>query len=259
MADDNLSLSDISFAYAKTPVLHGISTTFTKGRLTAICGPNGCGKSTLLNIAAAQMTPLQGQVQLGQQPLNRMPPKVRARHIAMLPQTPHAPSEMNVRDLAALGRYAYRGALSGLSVEDQNAVDCALQATNMAALADQPLAALSGGQKQRAWISMTLAQSAPWLLLDEPTNHLDVTHAVEVMELLSDLVAREGKTVVVVMHDLNLMARFSDDVVLMDQGRIVAEGCFAAAVDEERLSNIYCRPITFGQLEGRERPFIVVE
>ncbi|SFR31549.1 iron complex transport system ATP-binding protein [Yoonia tamlensis] len=259
MTNQGLTIKDVSFAYAGTPVLHDVSATFAKGRLTAICGPNGCGKSTLLNIAAAQLTPSRGAVHLDGQPLAQIPPKSRAKQIAMLPQSPHVPSELKVRDLVGLGRYAHRTALSGLSVDDHDAIDAALKSTKLDAYAHRPIAALSGGQKQRAWISMTLAQSAPWVLLDEPTNHLDVTHAVETIELLWDLVQAENRTVVVVLHDLNLMARFADDVILMDQGRIIAQNTFAEAVTEKRLSAIYKRSISFGHLNNRERPFIVVD
>lgn len=259
MTDQTLSLSDITFSYGKTQVLHDISARFSPGRLTAICGPNGCGKSTLLNVAAAQLCADAGTVTLAGQPLATMPPKDRAKRLAMLPQSPHAPPELRVYDLVALGRFAHRSALSGLSQGDKTAIASALDATNMTAFADRPLAALSGGQKQRAWIAMTLAQTAPWLLLDEPTNHLDVTHAIETMELLRALVDRDGKTAIVVLHDLNLMARFADDVVLMEQGRILAQDQFSTAVDETRLSGLYRRPVRFGAMKGRDRPFIVVD
>ncbi|MEM8786906.1 MAG: ABC transporter ATP-binding protein [Pseudomonadota bacterium] len=258
MADPELSLTEIAFAYGSLPVLSDVTHRFAPGRLTVICGPNGSGKSTLFRVASGQDRPRSGAARLGRTDIARLPAKTRARAMAMLPQSPDAPAELLVRDLVALGRYAYRRPLAGLAPQDRAAIDAALAATDIATLADRPLAELSGGQKQRAWIAMTLAQQAPILLLDEPTNHLDISHAVETMHLLRHLVEREGKTVIAVLHDINLMTSFADEVVLMKAGRIVAAGPFAATVSEARLSALYDRPCRFGAIEGSDRPFVQV-
>lgn len=200
----------------------------------------------------------QGSVMLNEQPLGLQTTRQRAQSLAMLPQTPEAPMELSVAHLVALGRYAYRTPLAGLSPADQAAIDAAMAATHLTELRQRPLSALSGGQRQRAWIAMTLAQEAAWMLLDEPTNHLDVAHAIETMGLLKTLTENQGKSVVVVLHDMNLMARFADDVVLMHNGEIVAHGPFESTVTETRLGDIYGRRCQFGHVSGRQRPFIVM-
>ena len=253
-----LDLTNITFGYRDANVLHDVSISFAPGRLTAICGPNGSGKSTLLHLAAGQARPAQGHVTLNGAALHALSSKVRAQQLAMLPQTPDAPAELIVRDLVALGRYAYRTPIAGLSAKDNVVIEAALAATDMLDLALRPLAALSGGQRQRAWIAMTLAQEAPWLLLDEPTNHLDVAHAIEAMELLQTLVRRDGKSAVVVLHDINLMARFADDVVLLKDGQIVAAGPFDETETEECMSDVYGRRCRFGNAPVWRRPFIAV-
>lgn len=259
MAKADLSLSDIDFAYGAVPALSGVSHAFAPGRLTAICGPNGSGKSTFFRIASGQMRPQRGQVLLGGRDVMNFPAKDRARRIAMLPQTPEAPAELLVRDLVGLGRYAHRRPLAGLSARDRAAIDGALQATETLELADRPLAELSGGQRQRAWIAMTLAQDAPLILLDEPTNHLDISHAVEAMQLLRRLVDEDGKTIIVVLHDINLMTEFADEVVLMKGGSVTASGPFDNTVSEMNLSSLYGRSCRFGSIAGRSRPFVVVD
>lgn len=259
MVETGLALSEIRFSYLKKPVLDNLSITFSPGRLTAICGPNGSGKSTLLHVAAMQSRSEQGSVMLNEQNLLQQSTRKRAQALAMLPQTPEAPRELTVGSLVALGRYAYRTPLAGLSPADRAAIDAALTATHLNDLQHRPLSALSGGQRQRAWIAMTLAQETQWMLLDEPTNHLDVAHAIETMELLDTLTKQQGKSVVVVLHDMNLMARFADDVVLMQNGKIVASGPFNSTVTESRLSDIYGRACQFGHIDGRERPFIVMQ
>ncbi|MGR3434512.1 MAG: ABC transporter ATP-binding protein, partial [Shimia sp.] len=222
-----------------------------------ICGPNGCGKSTLFGVATGQLAPSGGSVTLGAEPIRAIPAKMRARRMALLPQSPDAPADLGVADLVALGRYAHRRAFAGLLPADRSAIARALDATDLADLADRPLAALSGGQRQRAWIAMTLAQDAPLILLDEPTNHLDVSHAIETMRLLRGLV-EAGKTVVVVLHDINLMAAFADEVVLMKDGRIAAAGTFETVVTEPAISALYGLPCTFATAPNRDRPMLAM-
>lgn len=253
-----LTLANVSFGYGDTPIIKGVSHAFRPGKLTAICGPNGSGKSTLFGLASGQLRASGGDVLLGIESVRSFPSKARARAMAMLPQGPEAPPELLVKDLVTLGRYAHRSPMAGLSEQDHSAIEDALAATNMEEFADRALSSLSGGQRQRAWIAMVLAQQAPLVLLDEPTNHLDISHAVETLDLLKKLVADEGKTVITILHDINLMASHADDVVLLKDGEVLSAGRFETAVSEKALTTLYDRQCTFGAVPGRQRPFIVV-
>lgn len=254
---ETLSLQNVSYSYDADPVLIDVSHEFQAGKLTVICGPNGSGKSTLCGVASGMSMPSHGNVFLNSERVADIAPKARAKRMAMLPQSPDAPSELLVRDLVALGRYAYRRPFSSLGDDDKTAIDQALAATDMVSLTERQLSTLSGGQKQRAWIAMIIAQEAPLLLLDEPTNHLDVTHAVETLELLRSFVTAAGKTVVTILHDINLMAAFADDAVLMKDGRVMTAGAFENTVTENVVSELFGRKFQFGHLKGRDRPFIV--
>ena len=258
MAEDELQLQNIAFSYGAAPVIRDVTYRFQPGRFTAICGPNGSGKSTLLGLAAGHFMPSQGQVILNGKDIAQMRPKDRALQMAMLPQSPEAPDELTIRQLVALGRYARRKPFAALSHEDELAIDAGLAATDIVDLAARPLSALSGGQRQRAWIAMILAQKAPLILLDEPTNHLDIVHAVETLDLLKMLVTAQGKTVIAVLHDLNLMASHCDDAVLMRDGQIVAAGAFDTTVTEQTLHDLYQKPFAFGRIKGHARPFVTL-
>lgn len=258
MSETTLELNAVTFGYGAKQVLQDVTCAFRSGHLTAICGPNGSGKSTLLGIASGQLKAGSGTSQLNGIDIASFSHKARARVMAVLPQSPEAPPELPVRDLVALGRYARRRPLASLSDEDQSAIAVALRQTDMEELADRPLSELSGGQRQRAWIAMVLAQEAPLILLDEPTNHLDIAHAVETMDLLKRLVTEQRKTVITVLHDINLMASHADEVVLMKDGKITARGDFGSVVNENRISDLYKRACVFGAVAGRERPFIVI-
>lgn len=258
MADSVLSYKNVSFSYSRKPVLKNFSYDFRPGKLTAICGPNGSGKSTLARLASGMDQPQKGEIRLGSRHVRELPARQRARKMAMLPQSPEAPVDLLVRDLIALGRYAHRQPFSGLSPQDHSAIEAGMAATEIQNFADRPLSSLSGGQRQRAWIAMILAQEAPLLLLDEPTNHLDISHAVETLDLLRDLVKVHGKTAIVILHDINLMASHSDDVVLLKDGCKLRAGAFEDTVSESALSELYEREISFGSISGLKRPFIVV-
>lgn len=207
-----------SGGYGGRPVLEGLDLALPAGRMTALCGPNGCGKSTVLRLMRRSLPEAGGAALLRGEPMERLRAEALAREMAMLSQSPSAPPELTVREVVAMGRYAWgpRGAHS--------AVEAALRRTGLAALADRPLGTLSGGQRQRAWIAMVIAQEAPVILLDEPINHLDIAHALETLDLLRDLTEREGRTVGVVLHDLNLAAAHAHDIAFLREGRVVAHG-----------------------------------
>ena len=210
-------------AYGEHTVLNGVDFQVPEGELTVILGPNACGKSTTLK-ALARVNPLkEGEVRLDGTPL---------------PQTPEAPSGVTVADVVARGRYPHQSLLRSWSDEDERACVEAMQAANVLELAERPIEALSGGQRQRVWIAMTLAQQTPLILLDEPTTYLDITHQIEVLNLTKKLHA-EGRTVAVVLHDLNLAFRYATHVVLMKQGRIIAQGDPRAIITPELIQEVF--------------------
>lgn len=204
-------------------VVHDLDLSITAGAVTAIIGPNGCGKSTLLRALARLLAPQHGTVLLDGSDLHRLPTRQVARQLGLLPQGPVTPDGITVSDLVRRGRTPHTSVFHQWSKADQLAVDRALTTTGMTGLADEQVDSLSGGQKQRAWLAMVVAQDTPLLLLDEPTTHLDMAHQLDVLELVRDL-HRTGKTVVMVLHDVNQAARYAHHIVAMHDGRIAAAG-----------------------------------
>ncbi|WP_320670850.1 ABC transporter ATP-binding protein [Patulibacter defluvii] len=218
-------------AYGERTVLDGLDVALPAGRVTAIVGANACGKSTLLR-ALARIVPLRaGEVRLAGEDVSALAPRALARRLGFLPQSPVPPEGLSVRELVARGRFPHLRLGRRPSAEDRERVAWALAATATEELAERPLEALSGGQRQRAWIAMALAQDTEILLLDEPTTYLDLAHQLDVLELLRDLNRDQGRTVVMVLHDLNQAARYADHLVAMADGAVVAAGDPAATVD----------------------------
>lgn len=234
-----LRLARATGGYGGPPVLRALDLSVEAGRVTALCGPNGCGKSTALQALRGRLPLTEGEALIGARAVASMRPKALAREVAMLGQSPVPPEDVTLRDLVTLGRYAHRAAFAGLSAADHAAIDHALATTGTAHLAGRPLQALSGGQLQRAWIAMTVAQAAPMLLLDEPTNHLDMNHALSALTLVRSLSRGGGRAVAVVLHDLNLAARFADRIVLMREGRAVASGAPAEVLTPALLAEVF--------------------
>lgn len=221
MAD--LGIRGPGVAYGRRQVLTALDLAIPPGRLTILAGPNGSGKSTLLKALGDLVRPAAGRVTLDGADIARLPPRALARRIGMLPRAPQAPEGTTVADLVRQGRFPHRGLMSRWSAADAAACDAALRATALSPLADRRPEELSGGQRQRGWIAMALAQDPEILLLDEPTTFLDLSHQVEVLRLMRDLVAT-GRTVVAVLHDLTQAARYGDHLVLMRDGQVAAAG-----------------------------------
>jgi iron complex transport system ATP-binding protein len=219
-----LRADSVTVGYGDEPVVHDLSLTIPDGQVTTIIGPNGCGKSTLLRTMARLLKPSGGQVLLDGASVHDMPTKEVARQLALLPQSPVAPDGLAVRDLVGRGRHPHQRWFSQWSPEDERIVENALQMTDTVEMRDRPLDQLSGGQRQRAWIAMTLAQDTDLMLLDEPTTYLDLAHQVEVLDLVTRLNRERQRTVVMVLHDLNLAARYSDLIVVMKDGVIAGQG-----------------------------------
>lgn len=214
----------LTAGYGRHTVIHPLDTALAPGHITAIVGGNGSGKSTLLKAFSRVLLPHAGTVTLDGHDLHALPPRALARRLSILPQTPTAPDTLTVGELVAYGRHPHRRWLRPLTPADHEAIDHALAVTGTAPLRDRPIGTLSGGQRQRAWIAMTLAQGAEILLLDEPTAALDPGHQLEVMSLLARLNRDQGRTIVLVLHDLNLAARYATHMIALAAGRIIATG-----------------------------------
>ncbi|WP_261665146.1 ABC transporter ATP-binding protein [Deinococcus sp. Marseille-Q6407] len=234
-----LEASHLTLGYSNQAILNDLNFSLRGGAVTSLVGANGCGKSTLLRALSRLLVPSGGAVLLDGQDLHRLNPKAVARRLAILPQGPVAPEGLTVEQLVWLGRHPHQGLLGGRSEADRAQVAWALSQTGMTAFVSRPLEALSGGQRQRAWIAMSLAQSTPVLLLDEPTTYLDISHQLEVLELAQRLNREQGKTVVMVLHDLNQAVRYSDELVAVQGGRVYAQGDPAELMTPELLRDVF--------------------
>lgn len=237
--DHSLASEGLYLSYGDADIISGLSLTLPSGDITGIVGANACGKSTLLKSMSRLLTPRAGQVALDGRQVHAMPAKQLARILGLLPQTPIAPEGITVADLVGRGRHPHQGAFSRWSAADDLAVAEALDTTGTAELADRPVDELSGGQRQRVWIAMALAQQTDILLLDEPTTFLDVNHQVEVLDLLTELNQRSGVTIVMVLHDLNLAARYCDRPVMLSGGTIHAQGTPAEVLTEDNVHHVF--------------------
>lgn len=220
-------------------ILSDVTLEFPAGEVVALVGHNGSGKSSLLKILARQLTATVGTSAYADRELATYDNRSFARTIAYLPQDLSTGSDMTVRELVACGRYPWHGALGRFSAEDREKVDAAIQATGIEAYADRLVGTLSGGERQRAWIAMLVAQDASCLLLDEPTAALDIAHQLEVLSLIRQLAHDAGKSVVVVLHDINMAARFCDRIHALKSGRVVASGLPEEILAPDTLYSIY--------------------
>lgn len=234
-----LAAEAVTLAYGDRRVVDGLSLEIAPGRITAIVGANGCGKSTLLRALARLLPPRDGRVVLDGTSIASRPTKEIARTLGLLPQGPTAPEGIAVADLVGRGRHPHQRLLARWTAHDYEAVSAALDATGIADLADRSVDELSGGQRQRVWIAMALAQETDILLLDEPTTFLDVAHQIEVLDLLTDLNRERGTTIVMVLHDLNLAARYADELVAVRDGRIHAAGAPIDVVTDALVRDVF--------------------
>nr|WP_277922529.1 ABC transporter ATP-binding protein [Coleofasciculus sp. FACHB-1120] len=236
---NRLSTRKLTLAYEGVPIIKNLDLAIPEGKITALVGANGCGKSTLLRGLARLLKPRNGTVYLDAADLFKLSTKEVAKQLGILPQGPVAPEGLTVRDLVALGRYPYQNWLQQWSKEDERLVALALATTGMTELAERSLDTLSGGQRQRAWIAMALAQDTEILLLDEPTTFLDLAHQIEVLDLLLELNQTQGRTLVMVLHDLNQACRYADYLVAVKEGCVYAHGTPMQVMTEEMVREVF--------------------
>lgn len=234
-----LSLKDISFAIDGRVLLHPLTLDLPAGQSIALIGHNGSGKSTLLKLIGRQQRASGGTIHFEGKPLNGWADRDFARRLAYLPQrTPAAPG-MLVKELVALGRYPWHGALGRFGAVDQAKVEEAITLTGISPFTERMVDSLSGGERQRVWLAMLIAQDAGCLLLDEPTSALDIGHQLDVLSLTQELCRKKGITIITVLHDVNMAARFCDRVVALHSGRLIAQGSAEEIMTSDHLLRIY--------------------
>jgi len=239
MEMSRLYTEGLTLCYESDEIIRELHLQIPDGKITALVGRNGCGKSTLLKALARLLQPTHGHVFLDGQAIQQLPTREVAKQLAILPQSPTAPEGLTVEGLVRQGRYPHMNLFGKRSAEDEEIVQWALQATHMYDLRERDLTELSGGQRQRAWVAMALAQGTDLLLLDEPTTYLDMAHQLEVLELLEELNREQGKTIVMVVHDLNHAARYAQHMIAVTDGRIWASGIPAEIMTPELLLEVF--------------------
>lgn len=225
--------------------LNNVSTVIPKGKITTIIGPNGSGKSTLLSVMARNNKPLQGTIHLEQKDIMEYKPKEFAKKLAIVYQQNDIPEDLTVEKLVKFGRMPYNSLFKKDTAEDEEAIEWALKVTNLTLKKDNLLTALSGGERQRVWIAMALTQKSEILCLDEPTTYLDVYYQIELLQLVKQLNKQYGLTIVMVLHDINQAIQFSDHIVVMKDGELIAEGEPKNVITAELMQEVYNVRVVF--------------
>lgn len=234
-----LAADGLSAGFGERVVIRRLSLAVEQGKILSVIGPNGSGKSTLLKVLARNLKPLAGSVRIEGHDILRYSAKKLACQLAILHQASRAPDDLTVGDLVEYGRFPYRTWWRGDAAADRKIVAWALQETGLQPLAARTVNTLSGGERQRAWIAMALAQQPRILLLDEPTTHLDICHQLEVLNLIARLNREQEITIVMVLHDMNHAARYSDTVAVLAQGSLYAAGPPAAVITPQMLREVF--------------------
>jgi iron complex transport system ATP-binding protein len=237
------SLNNASFTVPGRTLLQPLSLTFPAGKVCGLIGHNGSGKSTLLKLLGRHHPATEGQVLLNGKTISEWQSKAFAREVAYLPQQLPPAEGMTVRELVSMGRYPWHGALGRYGAEDRERVEEAIMLVGLKPFAQRLVDSLSGGERQRAWIAMLVAQNSRCLLLDEPTSALDIAHQIEVLALIQRLSRERGLTVIAVLHDINVAARYCDHLVALHSGRVIAQGDAIEIMQADVLNKIYGIPM----------------
>ena len=257
MSEHLLKANNVTSGYDKRIIVNGVDITSPKSKISVIIGANACGKSTLLKTLSRLIQPMSGEVLLDGKKITEIPPKELAKVLGLLPQSPIVPEGITVADLVGRGRFPYQSFFKGLGKKDYEAVEEALEIMGITELANRSVDELSGGQRQRVWIAMALAQQTDILLLDEPTTFLDIAYQVEILDLLTDLNRRLGTTIVMVLHDINLSARYADHIFAVQKGNLIAQGAPSDIITEELIKQVFDLECTVISDPVSGTPFIV--
>ena len=231
--------NNVVLSYENREIIQGVDITIPPNKISVIIGSNGCGKSTLLKSFARLLKPVAGSIEINDKQLKEFHSKQLAQILGLLPQSPIVPEGISVFDLVSRGRFPYQNFLKGMSNEDKKAVENALKIMDIEEIADRNVDELSGGQRQRVWIAMALAQQTDILLLDEPTTYLDISYQIEILDLLTDINKKHKTTIVMVLHDINLSARYADYIFAINKGKLICEGKPSEVISENLIKQVF--------------------
>lgn len=256
MADNIFSVKDLSFSYGKHEVIKGLDLTIHEGTVTTLIGANGCGKSTLFNLMTKNLKQNSGTIELGGTNIVDIKLKDFAKKVAIVHQYNTAPADLSVEKLVSYGRTPYHKlGMTNDSKTDEEKVKWAMEITHTLKLKDKPVAELSGGQKQRVWIAMALAQDTKILFLDEPTTYLDIRYQLQILKLIRKLNREYGITIVMVLHDINQSLHYSDEIVAMKDGKMIAHGESEKIITSELVKSVYDVELDIQNVGGK--PFVI--
>lgn len=234
-----INTKNLNVSYGNTDIIKDLNLNIPKGKITTIIGANGCGKSTILKTIGRIISPKNGSIYINGEDIYKKKSKEIAKSMAVLPQSPQAPSGLTVSELISYGRFPHKSGFGNSSKEDRDIVNWSLEVTGISEFKDRSMEDLSGGQRQRAWIAMALAQETDILLLDEPTTYLDLAHQLEILKLLDELNKKQGRTIVMVIHELNNAARFADHMIGIKKGKIVCQGNVYDVMTKDNLKELF--------------------
>ena len=256
MADSIFTVKDLSFAYGKQPVLQHLDVQFQQGKITTLIGANGCGKSTLFHLMTKNLKPDAGEIRLGSENIQSIRPRDYARQVSIVHQYNTAPADLSVGKLVSYGRTPYHTmGISANPREDEEKIRWALEITHTQKHKDKPVMELSGGQKQRVWIAMALAQGTRTLFLDEPTTYLDIRYQLQILKLIRTLNREYGITIIMVLHDINQSLYYSDEIVAMKGGKMIAQGKPEEIVTPALVKEVYGVDLQIRRVA--DKPFVI--
>ena len=248
---------NLYIGYGDTPVIRDVSLKIPQGAFCSVIGPNGCGKSTLLKALSRNLPINSGTIAINGKSLKNYNTKVLSRELAFLAQSPHIPDQFSVKDLVGYGRFPHTNWMGILKSKDYEIINWAMDVTEITQFAERELTSLSGGERQRVWIAMALTQEAEILLLDEPTTHLDIAHQFHILELIHKLNREMNRTVLMVLHDLNQAARYSDYLYVLNNGRLYAHGVPDEIITETMLREVFSIDTKIIRDEDNDCPYFI--